>query len=300
MLSVTIVIFLITVCLFTRLVAFKKEVKKVRMQLQHYNNRITNKKIDMALFDNNIEGLGLEINRLIDLYVTENKKRIHFEQEQQKLIANMSHDLRTPLTSILGYIQMAKAIDISSEEREKLLSIAENRANRLETLLNDFFDLSIIESTDYLKSEPINIKKVIIEILMSFYDRFNEKNLKPIIQMPEYDVNIISDESAVKRVIENLVSNAIIHSDGNIVILLEEKESKARLIVKNDTHSLTEKDVNRMFDRFYMADQSRLGNSTGLGLSIVKSFMEKMNGKISGQLDGGQLSIICEWRIEEN
>jgi len=297
MLSITIIFFLVIVFLFTRLFAFKKEVKKVRMQLQNYNNRMTNKKIDMALFDKNIENLGAEINRLIELYVNENKKRVHFEQEQQQVITNMSHDLRTPLTSILGYIQMAKAIDISVEERRELLSIAENRAKRLETLLNDFFDLSVIESSVSLISEPINIKKITIEILMSFYDRFNEKNMKPIIHMPEYDIMIISDESAITRVVENLFSNAFIHSDGNIVISLEERDSMARLVVKNDTHKLTEKDVNRMFDRFYMADQSRLGNSTGLGLSIVKGMMEKMNGKVTGQLNDGQLSIICEWEL---
>src|SRR5699024_6883519 len=108
---------------------------------------------------------------------------------------------------------------------------------------------------------------------------------------------IISDESAVKRVIENLVSNAITHSDGNIIISLEEKDSKAILNVINDTHTLTEDDVGSMFDRFYMADQSRLGNSTGLGLSIVKSIMEKMNGKIISRLSDGQLSIVCEWPI---
>src|SRR5699024_9561086 len=139
MLLVTIIFFLVIVFLFTRLFAFKKEVKKVRMQLQNYNNRMTNKKIDMVLFDKNIENLGVEINRLIDLYVTENKKRINFEQEQQQVIKNMSHDLRTPLTSIIGYVQMAKSINISDEERKELLSIAENHAKRLETLLNDFF-----------------------------------------------------------------------------------------------------------------------------------------------------------------
>lgn|SRR5690625_3379027 len=298
MLYITIIIFSVTVFLFTRLFAFKKEVKKMRMQLKNYNNRMTNKKIGMALLDKNIENLALEINRLIDLYVTENRKRIHFEQEQQQAIANISHDLRTPLTSILGYIQMAEATDIPDEERKELLTIAKSRAKRLETLLNDFFDLSVIESADHhLTSDQINIRNVAIDVLINFYDRFNEKNMEPIIHMPEHDVIIISDESAVTRVIENLISNAITHSDGNIIISLEEKDSKARLTVKNDTHSLTEKDVKRMFDRFYMADQSRLGNSTGLGLSIVKSFMEKMNGKIIGQLNDGQLSIVCEWRI---
>jgi signal transduction histidine kinase len=101
-------------------------------------------------------------------------------------------------------------------------------------------------------------------------------------------------------VIENLVSNAITHSNGNIMISLIEIDSIAKLIVRNDSHSLTKEDFEHMFDRFYMADQSRAGKSNGLGLSIVKSFMEKMNGTISAHLKDGQLSIVCEWKAVEN
>jgi len=295
-----IMLFLVTVFLIARLFALKKEVKKISKQLQMYNNRYTNKKINITLLDKYIENLGLEINKLMDLYVTENRKRVHFEHEQQQAIANMSHDLRTPLTSIIGYLQLAEDEDVSDDEKKEWLLIAKNRAKRLEILLKDFFELSVIESADHhLKSERINIKNVAIDVLMSFYDRFNEKNMKPVVHMPEYDVIIISDNSAVTRVIENLVSNAITHSEGNIVISLEEKDAIARLVIKNEAQTLTEQDVNQMFDRFYMADQSRLGNNTGLGLSIAKSFMEKMNGKITGQLNDEQLSIICEWKVGE-
>jgi signal transduction histidine kinase len=298
---VVIILSIVTVFLLTRLFALKNEVKKINKQLQIYNNRKTNKKIDIALLDKDIETLGLEINNLIDLYVTENRKRVRFENEHKQTVSNMSHDLRTPLTSILGYIQMAEADDATVSEKKELLSIANKRAKRMETLLNDFFELSVIESTDHrLKSERINIKNVAIDVLMSFYDRFNEKNMEPIIEMPEENLFIISDESAVTRVIENLISNAITHSDGNIMISLEEEGSNARLIVKNDAHALTEKDVDRIFDRFYMADQSRSGKSTGLGLSIVKGLMDRMNGTINGRLNKGQLSIICEWKTVAN
>jgi len=301
MVYLTLILFLVTLFLLTRSFALKKEVKKISKQLQSYNNRKTNKKVDIALLDKDIENLGLEINKLIDLYVTENRERVQFQHEQQQAIANMSHDLRTPLTSILGYIQLAEAKDASDDEKKELLMIAKNRAKRLEALLKDFFELSVIESVDYhLKFERINIRNIALDVLMSFYDRFNENNMEPIIQMPEHDVVIISDDSAVTRVIENLVSNAINHSKGNIIISLEEQDSMARLVIKNDAQTLTEQDVKLMFDRFYMADESRLGNSTGLGLSVAKSIMEKMGGMITGQLNDGQLSIICKWEIVKN
>src|SRR5690625_247901 len=159
MLYITIILILMTVFLITRLFSLKKEVKKISKQLQSYNNQKTNKKIDMALLDKDIENLGVEINRIIDLYVTENRKRVQFEYEQQQAIANMSHDLRTPLTSILGYIQLAEAKDTSDDEKKELLMIAKNRAKRLEALLKDFFELSVIESVDYhIKFDRINIR----------------------------------------------------------------------------------------------------------------------------------------------
>lgn len=297
MIFIVITLVIITFIALTRLFSFKNEVRKIVKQLQLYNNRKTNKKIDITLIDQDIEHLGVEVNRLIDLYVMENRKRVLFEKEQRQAVANMSHDLRTPLTSIIGYIQIANNENLSEVEKEELLAIAFDRAKRLERLLNDFFELSVLESTDYeLKLQRINLTKLLTEVLVSFYDRFQEKRLEPTIEGLENNVTIFADHSAVIRVIENLLSNTLKHADGNIMIRLEEQNGVASLMITNDALSLTEQDVQHMFDRFYMADQSRSGKSTGLGLSIVKSLMEKMNGSISSKLNDGQLSIICEWK----
>lgn len=288
---------LIAIFVIARLLALKKEMKNMVAQLQKYNNRQADKKIDLSLFDKNLEQLGTEVNKLMDLYVDENRKRTRFEKELKQMIANMSHDLRTPLTSITGYIQMAEKENIPPEERGELLAIAKSRAKRLESLLNEFFELSVIESNDYLlKSEGINLRNVTIEVLMSFYDRFQEKGMEPVLSITDEDVFIRGDTSAAARVMENLFANAIKHSEGKIQISLQEQNGTVRLMVKNDASSLTDEDVRRMFDRFYMADQSRTGKSTGLGLSIVKSLMEKMGGKVTAKLKDEQLSIICEWK----
>lgn len=288
---------LIAIFVIARLLALKKEMKNMVAQLQKYNNRQADKKIDLSLFDKNLEQLGTEVNKLMDLYVDENRKRTRFEKELKQMIANMSHDLRTPLTSITGYIQMAEKENIPPEERGELLAIAKSRAKRLESLLNEFFELSVIESNDYLlKSEGINLRNVTIEVLISFYDRFQEKGLEPVLSITDEDVFIRGDTSAAARVMENLFANAIKHSEGKIQISLQEQNGTVRLMVKNDASSLTDEDVRRMFDRFYMADQSRTGKSTGLGLSIVKSLMEKMGGKVTAKLKDEQLSIICEWK----
>src|SRR5690606_36812626 len=128
-----------------------------------------------------------------------------------------------------------------------------------------FFEQSVLESNDYeLKLQLINLTKLLTEVLVSFYDRFQEKRLEPTIECLENNVTIFADHSAVTRVIENLLSNTLKHADGNIMIRLEEQNGVASLMITNDALTLTEQDVQHMFDRFYMADQSRSGKSTGL------------------------------------
>lgn len=289
-------IIFIFVWFLTRHFILKQEINKVRKQLALYNKREADKKIDISLFDEDLENLVIEINKLIDLHVAENRKRVNLELEHKQAVANMSHDLRTPLTSIQGYIQMAVKDNISIEERKELLAIASERAKRLEALLRDFFELSVIESNDYeLTIEKVNLRETTVEVLMSFYDRFQEKNLQPSIYIPEKEVIVSADQSAVVRVLENLLSNAINHADGEVSIRLEEDANFAELIIQNNAFALTELDVDHLFDRYYMADQSRSRTSTGLGLSIVKSLMEKMNGSISAYLHDGELSIVCRW-----
>jgi len=288
---------LLLLFVLSRHLSLKKEIKKVKKQLDSYNKREGNKKIDIALIDQDLENLVAEINKLIDLHNLEKQKRMNTEAEQKKAIANMSHDLRTPLTSIQGYIQMAEKENLSSEERKELLQIASERAKRLEILLNDFFTLSMIEANDYeMTIERVNLRKITIEVLMSFYDRFQEKSLEPEIHLPEKDIFIMVDETAVMRVLENLISNALNHSDGGIAITLQEKDEEVNLIVSNNAFNLTEHDVQHLFDRFYMADRSRSKSSTGLGLSIAKSLMGKMDGNITAQLNEGRLVVICKWK----
>lgn len=297
MMIVVIVALTIIFFLFARLRSLKRQLKQMTKQLVQYNQQETEKKIDIALIDSNLELLAVETNRLIDTIVDIKASKRRTENELKQAVSNMSHDLRTPLTSIIGYIQMAESDDVTVNNKKEYLSTAKKRSKRLETMLNGFFELSVIEATDYrLKSERVNIKSLSTDTVLSFYDRFNEKQIEPHISLSDNDLFIIADESAAMRVIENLISNAITYADGNISIHLEEKNETAILTISNDAPALTEEDVNLFFDRFYMADQTRSGKNTGLGLSIVKSLMLKMDGTITTDLKDGHLSIVCKWQ----
>lgn len=300
-LYIIIILTLLLIVFLTQLLFIKKQLKNITEQLKNYNMRKTDKKIDITLLNREIESIASEINNLIDLHIQSNTEKKSAERQLKQAIANMSHDLRTPLTSILGYIQLMEDDEISDEERKQYLKIAKDRTKRLQTLLNDFFELSVIESVDYsLKLENLNIKSIVEETIINLYDKFNEKQIVPDIQMPKEKVSINADESATKRVIENLVSNAIKYSYRNIAIILEKSKTTVDLTISNDAENLTEKDVELFFDRFYMADQTRSGKGTGLGLSIAQSLMDKMNGELSAELKDGYLHMKCSWALTDN
>lgn len=280
----------------SHLLFIKKELKNILNQLKNYNIRKTEKKIDITLLDKDIEKMTIEINNLIDLHALSNIEKKSAERELKQAIANISHDLRTPLTSILGYIQLIEKPEVTDEERKEYLAIAKDRAKRLQILLNDFFELSVIESVDYsLKLGKLGLNSIVEEIVINLYDKFNEQQIVPSIKIPQEQMNIIGDESAIKRVIENLVINAIRYSDGNVSITLERNNTKINLTISNDVKDITEKDVELFFNRFYTADQTRSGKGTGLGLSIAKALMDKMNGKLSAELKDSWLYMKCSW-----
>lgn len=299
MLYVTILAITVLVYVLTRLYFLKKEIKTATRQLNELNKNVTAKKIDISFFDEDFEKLAKEINNQIDLTKKAKAEKRLTENELKQAISYISHDIRTPMTSILGYIQFLESDEITPEMRKEYTSIIKNSARRLKVLLEDFFELSIIEQADYpVKIERIKLNHLILEGLLGFYEEFNKRNLEPTINIPDNDIIIMADPSAVKRVIENLVVNAIRHSSGNVTVSLEKQQSSIALTISNDADHLTGKDVERFFDRFYTADQTRSGEGTGLGLSIAKSLMTKMNGKLSAELKGDQLYITCEWKME--
>ncbi|MEK4485668.1 HAMP domain-containing sensor histidine kinase [Psychrobacillus sp. FSL H8-0484] len=295
-----VIISVITVfIILIRFYLLKQELKRVNRQLNQLNKKVISKKIDLTFYDKDLENLAKNINEQIDLTNEAVVEKLRIKNELKQAIANISHDIRTPMTSILGYIQFLESGGISPEKRIKYLANIKNGALRLKVLLDDFFELSIIESVDYqLKVENIKLNKLLLEVLIGFYDDFSKAKIDPSILIPEDEIYIMADPSAVKRVIENLISNAIKHSSGDVTIHLVKNPSSVQLNFMNPAEQLKEKDLTFLFDRFYKADQTRTRRGTGLGLFIAKSLMIKMNGKLSAELNGNQLLMKCEWMIE--
>lgn len=291
-------IFSIFIALFflIRFIFLKKEIRRVTEQLHEKHRDETDKKISLDFFDKDLEKMAKEINVQID----ETKKAIaqkrRTENELKQAISNISHDIRTPMTSILGYIQFLEDDNVTSEIRREYILIVKNGALRLKILLEDFFELSVIESADYpLMIESIQLNDLVLEVLAGFYEEFNQKQIEPTINIPEDDIRVNADSSAVMRVIENLVTNALKHSTGNVTITLKSNPSFVELTISNPAPQLKEEELFHLFDRFYKADQARKEKGTGLGLSIAKSLMGKMNGSLSAELKENHLFMKCRW-----
>ncbi|WP_315970099.1 sensor histidine kinase [Bacillus tuaregi] len=288
----------ITVFVLTRFYLLKKEIRRAEKQLHELNHERTEKKIDLAFFDKDMEKLVKEINKQIDVTKQANAEKRRKENELKQAIANISHDIRTPMTSILGYIQFLESDELSTEKKAEYTTVVKKGALRLKVLLEDFFELSIIESADYpLKPEKVKLNQLVLEVLVGFYESFNQQGLEPALHIPDEEIEIIGDISAVKRVIENLMVNAIKHSSGNVSIRLEKWPSSVQLTISNTVEQLSEQDIQFLFDRFYKADKTRTEKSTGLGLAIAKSLMTKMEGNLTARLKDQELSMICEWKI---
>lgn len=142
----------------------------------------------------------------------------------------------------------------------------------------------------------VNLTNIVRDEILSLYEAFQDKGLKPKINILDKPIFIMSDKDSLERIIDNLLSNTLKYAEKDIEINLEESNDKVILKISNICTSIDEKDVLYMFDRFYMADKVRKGQGAGLGLSIVKSLMEKMDGIITSKFEQNRVSIICEWK----
>lgn len=293
LLVIIIIIFLITMVI--KLHSYKKQIRDISAQIKEFKDRKTNKKINIQITDKSIEELAFEINEYLELYKRNEQEKVTFENTLKQGIANMSHDLRTPLTSIIGYLKLLQNDEI---DKEDALAILKNKTNKLNVLINDFFELASVESEDYeLDMTRVNLANIVSEEILSLYEAFESRGFEPKINILDKPIFIMGDKDSLERIVDNLISNALKYAERDIKIDLEEVSGNAILTISNVCTTLGKEDVIHIFDRFYMADQVRKGQGVGLGLSIVKSLIEKMNGNIIAKLEEDELSIICEWKV---
>ena len=276
----------VIILLALKIRALRKSAKEIETAFADRLMTDTNTLIDISSADRDMRRLASSINRELKKL---REARHRFEQgdlELKNAVTNISHDLRTPLTAICGYLDLLEAEE-KSGRAEQYLHIIRDRAELLTQLTEELFRYSVIISTENSGTrEPVNVGGVLEECVASFYTALRERNIEPEIRIPAQKVIRTLDRSALVRVFSNLLNNAVKYSDGDLDITLSQDGT---VTFANTASGLNEVQVGRLFDRFYTVEAAR--KSTGLGLSIVRTLVERMNGTISAGYANGRLSI---------
>ncbi len=285
----------IIIVLISIIVGYKREFRRINKEISNNLDEYVN--IKTKSVDKDVENLVENINLIFDSkqkVVAEKKKK---EEELRASISNMSHDLRTPLTSIMGYLQMIKSEKPSEADKKEYMDIVEKRTKSLQKLISSFYDLSRIEGNEYnFNYKKVNLSNVLCENIAVFYNDFINNNIEPVIEIEEGIKEIISDEGAITRIFSNLIGNMIKHGENYVKISLKKENDIIITEFTNKATGLTQENVDKLFNRFYTVDNSRSDRNTGLGLYITKVLVEKLGYNITAKLENENLKIKISWK----
>lgn len=280
------VLFLTVVILLIKIALLHKAIDEVRTEMNAKLEIDTNTLISVSGGDRHIRRLAADLNGQLRLLRKERRRFQNGDLELKEAVTNVSHDLRTPLTAICGYLDLLEKED-KSEAAERYLSVIRNRAEALKQLTEELFCYSVITSpSSSIKSDEVDLNSVLEESISAYYAALKGCGIVPEISIPEQRIIRRLDRNALSRVFGNIISNAVKYSDGDLKIVLSET---GEIVFSNAAVQLDEVQVGKLFDRFYTVEAAR--KSTGIGLSIAKAFVERMNGIITANYNDGRLSI---------
>lgn len=269
------VLSLIILFLSVKLYLMQKSAEEIDTAFADRLTNDTNTLIDLSSRDRYMRKLASDMNVQLRQLRQERRRFYEGDRELKEAVTNISHDLRTPLTAICGYLDLLEREE-KSEAAAHYLEMIENRTNLLKQLTEELFRYSVISSSHEEVREWISVNHVLEESLASCYGAMKQRNMTPVISIPDQQVERYLDRSALTRIFGNILSNALKYSDGDLTVSMDENGT---IVFSNSAHNLTPVTAGRLFDRFYTVETGR--NATGLGLSIAKLLTERMNGTIA-------------------
>ncbi|HBG1705194.1 TPA: HAMP domain-containing histidine kinase [Clostridioides difficile] len=285
-------VFFLLVIIFALLLKIfymRKAIKEIKRGFSEKLYTDTNTPIMLSSYDKLVSSLANDINVELKELQKQKHRYIQGDKELKNAITNISHDLRTPLTTICGYLSLLDKEE-KSEHIARQLSIIKNRTFALKQLVEELFRYTtIISDTENSVYTETVINNVLEDCISSYYAIFKEKGITPNINLCEQKIVRSVDKTALLRIFNNVIDNAIKYSEGDLTISLFEN---GKIVFSNHTSDLNEIQIGKLFDRFYTVNTAR--KSTGLGLSIAKALIEKMDGNISADYSNNVLSIIIK------
>ena len=279
----------VIVVLVIKLYSVHKATKEITQAFAERLATDTNTLIDVT-GDAYAKRLAGAINVQLRKLREQRHRYVQGDTELKSAVTNISHDLRTPLTAIQGYLDLLEQVELP-EDGARYVEMIKNRAEHLTVLTEELFRYSVLLSEGKeLAKEPVVLNAVLEESVAGFYAVLTERGIEPQIRMPQEKVVRLLDASALTRVFSNLLNNALKYSDGDLDIELTEDGD---IIFSNSAEELDEVQVGKLFDRFYTVEAAR--RSTGLGLAIAKTLVEQMEGNIRARYEEGKLRIVLRF-----
>lgn len=238
-------------------------------------------------------------NKINLIYQARQQERIVYQRRETQIrreIENISHDLRTPLTSMIGYMELMKDPETTESEREEYTTIISKRARVLQSFIQDFYEISRIEGEDYpFLLDKISVQSIVGEAAVAYYHEFEIKNIQVVVDMEDKPCFILADKIQFNRILNNLIQNASKYAGKKFEIKQFTMNGRCILQFNNDRNDMTKEELNCIFDRFYTGDQTRSNGSSGLGLTITKLLVEKMKGSIEARVEKDLFVIELQW-----
>ena len=276
---------------------YQRQVKDICRQLaflmKHDSNMLIHREFGLG-------GIGMLSDRLNDLLELRRKEKRYY-QEKETLIAdtytNLSHDIRTPLTSLDGYFQLMEACE-NVEEQRRYLNIIHERIHSLNEMLEELFMFTKLKNESYrLELTSCCINRILKETVFSYYDDWVRREIRPDIQITEEQLYIAGNKQGLSRIIQNVIKNGLDHGEKKIRIVLKREQNQAVLRISNQVIASEQIDIEHVFDRFYKADAARSKTSTGLGLSIAREFVRRMNGEIGAKIEENEFIVEMSFNL---
>lgn len=259
----------------------------------------TNMLLTSAVHIGKTEEVIAQVNKVIAVKRQRQEQLLRENRSYRDSITCISHDIRTPLTSAKGYIQMLSDSAVSEAKKEEYARIVERRLNDLADLLDQLFLYARMEAGEFsLDIVSFNASNVFAETVSLFYEDFVKKDCEPHVYIVPKPCRLRADRQAFVRIVENLIKNALVHGTGGYELAIYQEGNQAVMRVANKTESIEQEDMERIFDRFYTTDRSRSRRTTGLGLAIVKELTERMGGAAWACLENGVFSVEIRLDLE--
>lgn len=281
------ILIILIVILTVKVHLLRKSADEIRDAFSDRVTSDTNVLIDLSSRDRHMQGLADILNHELKKLQSDRHRYQQGDTELKHAVTSISHDLRTPLTAICGYLDMLDKEE-QTENAERYLKIIRGRTEIMKQLTEELFRYSVFTTvSDGTPSEPVVLNSVLEESVSALYTALKESRITPVISMPDGKVNRMLNRNALSRIFGNIISNAVKYSDGDLAITLEED---GRITFANHAEKLDEIRVGRLFDRFYTVETASSG-STGLGLSIARALTEQMGGSITAEYRDGMILV---------